>query len=161
MISIIVAISKNNCIGKDGQLPWHIPEDMKHFKKITMNKTVVMGRKTWASIPDRFRPLPGRKNVVITRQKDYAVPEGVEVFNSLDVAFEQHKSEKIIIIGGGEIYRQSLDKADRLYVTQIDQEVESCDAFFPEINSKTWKETERQEHQGFTFVTYKRRTADL
>lgn len=154
-LSLIAAISENNCIGKNNTLPWHIPEDLKHFKKITAGKTVLMGRKTWDSIPERFRPLPDRKNIVITKQSEIIFPEGVDVFHSIEDALYAHKGEKIIVIGGGNIYEQTISLADTLYITHVRQTVDG-DAFFPVIDPTIWKETEREDHEGFSFVTYKK-----
>ncbi|MBI2989949.1 MAG: dihydrofolate reductase [Candidatus Magasanikbacteria bacterium] len=154
-ISLIAAVSKNNCIGKNGELPWHIPEDMKHFKEKTMDTVVIMGRKTWESIPEKFRPLKGRKNVVITRQDQYPAPLGVEIHHSLDKALEAHRNEKIAIIGGGQMYDLSIDKANLLYITHVDRVVEG-DTFFPDIDKNAWRETERENREGFSFVTYER-----
>lgn len=153
MISLIAAISQNNCIGKNGTLPWHLPEDMQHFKKITSGKTVFMGRKTWESIPDKFRPLPGRKNAVITRQEKYSVPDGVEIYASIDAALKHLRDEDVCVIGGGEIYTQTIAKADTLYITHVDQDVDG-DAFFPEIDMTIWKEHGRDDREGYSFVTY-------
>ncbi len=155
-LSIVVAVSKNHCIGKNGKLPWRIPEDMRHFRDLTMGKIVIMGRKTWESIPEKFRPLPGRKNIVITRQEHYTVPDNVEVFNDLDHALLAHRGEDKVCIGGGEIYKQCMKTADLLYITHVDQEVKDGDAFFEPINKKDWKEKEREDHEGFSFVTYER-----
>ena len=157
MLSLIAAISKNNCIGKNNQLPWDIPEDMKHFVKMTKNKTVLMGRKTWESIPKKFRPLPNRTNIIITRNINYKseVPKDVEVYTSIKEAIHNHKDEEVIIIGGGQIYKQTVDLADKLYITHVNMTVDG-DAFFPEINMNTWQETEREDHEGFSFVNYKK-----
>lgn len=152
MIALVVAMAENNCIGKNGTLPWHLPEDMKHFKEVTMGKTVVMGRKTWESIPDKFRPLPGRKNVVITRQETYVVPEDVQISSSIEDVIHG-ANEDVMIIGGGEIYRQTIDKADTLYITHVHQHVDG-DTFFPDIDSTVWKETSRDERDNLAFVTY-------
>ena len=157
MLSLIAAISKNNCIGKNGELPWSLPEDMKHFKEVTMGKAVIMGRKTWESIPEKFRPLKGREYIVITRQENYTVPEGVHVFHSLDEAINKNKDQETICIGGGELYKQVMEKADILYMTYIDRTVNECDTFFPHIDLNLWKERERDDRDGFSFVTYKRR----
>lgn len=154
-ISLIVAISKNNCIGKNNALLWHIPEDMKHFKKLTVGKVVLMGRKTWESLPNKYRPLPNRTNVVITRQENYVVPENVEVYSNIDKAFEAHSDEEVAVIGGGQIYSLVMDKVDTLYITHVHDEVEG-DTFFPEIDMEKWKETEREDHENFSFVTYKK-----
>jgi len=155
MITLIAAISQNNCIGKDGKLPWHLPADMKHFKDLTMGHTVIMGRKTWESIPEKFRPLPGRTNVVVTRQLNYALPEGVEHAASVTEALTGHSGEDVYVIGGAMAYAEALPKADRLEITHIEQTVEG-DAFFPEINLADWKEINRESHEGFAFVTYER-----
>lgn len=156
-LSLIAAVSKNNCIGKNGELPWHIPEDMKHFKAVTKDKVVLMGRKTWESIPEKFRPLPKRKNVIITRKEDYRAPEDVDVFHSVKEALDSYKDQNIICIGGGEIYSLCMKDADRLYMTHIDKQVDACDTFFPHIDTEIWKETEREDHDGFSFVTYERK----
>lgn len=158
MIILIAAVAKNGCIGKDGKLPWKIPEDMKRFKEITINHTVVMGRKTWESIPEKFRPLPGRTNVVITRQTGYAVPDGVQVFAHPNVALAALDSDNgnVFVIGGAEIYAETMGTADELLITEVDQTVEG-DAFFPKIDPEEWQETWREPHDGFAFVTYHRK----
>jgi len=156
MLSLIAAISENNCIGKDNSLPWNIPEDMKHFKDITTGHIVLMGRNTWESIPEKFRPLPNRKNIVITRDIKYMVPEGVEVYSSIDEALEKYKNENVFIIGGASIYKQTIDQADKLYITEVHQQVDG-DAFFPEIDKNVWQEVEREDHEGFSFVRYIRK----
>ena len=153
MLTLIAAVAKNGCIGKDGTLPWRIPEDMKHFRALTTGKIVVMGRKTWESIPSTFRPLPDRTNVVVTRQIGYAVPAGVETYPSVDEALTWHTDDETFIIGGAEIYRQTIENADRLEITEVDQQVDG-DAFFPAIDPAIWKETTREPHDGFAFVTY-------
>lgn len=155
MITIVAALAENNCIGKDGKLPWRIPEDQKRYRELTMGTVVVMGRKTWESLPEKFRPLPNRKNVVITRQADYPVPEGVEIFASLELALAAHKDEPVTINGGSEIYRQGLAFADKLELTRVHRVVEG-DTFFPEIDPAEWKETQREDHDGFSFLTYER-----
>lgn len=156
MIALIAAIDTNNCIGKDGALPWHIPEDLAHFKKLTEGKTILMGRKTWESLPEKYRPLPNRTNIVITRQNSYALPAGVLCYDSVDVALAAHKNEDSMVIGGGEIFTQTIKKADVLYMTHVNQTVNACTAFFPPINPTIWRETEREDHDGFSFVTYKK-----
>lgn len=155
MLTLIAAVAANGCIGKDGKLPWHLPEDLKHFKNLTMGKTVLMGRKTWESIPAKFRPLSGRRNVIITRQADFVAPSSdeVEVCHSLDDALARHANEDLFIIGGAEIYRQTIDRADRLEITQVKQTING-DAFFPVIEPAAWQETNREEHEDFAFVTY-------
>lgn len=155
MLSLIAGISQNNCIGKNGQLPWHIPEDLKHFREVTAGKIVLMGRKTWESLPEKFRPLPNRINIIITRQADYSTPTGVEIFDTIDEAMSAHREQEIIVIGGAEIYQQTIAHADRLYITHINQTVDG-DAFFPTIDTTIWHETERLDHDGYSFVTYEK-----
>lgn len=155
MLALIAAIANNNCIGKGGKLPWHIPEDLAYFKKITKGTVVIMGRRTWESIPLAFRPLPHRKNVVLTSQVDYAVPKGVEVYQELSKALDTYRTDNVMIIGGATIYNQTIDKADTLYITYI-HEIVYGDAFFPTIDPAKWRETQRDDRDGFSFVTYRR-----
>lgn len=154
-LALIAGMAKNNCIGKNNTLPWHIPEDLKHFRDITTGKVVLMGRKTWESIPEKYRPLPNRTNIVVSRQTDYVVPEGVELYHSIEDALAAHQHEDVISMGGEQIYHLTLPYADTLYITHIDQEVDG-DTFFPDIDESTWKETARDDHDGFSFVTYKK-----
>ncbi len=159
-ISIVVAISENNAIGKDNQLLWHLPADLKHFKNITTGHTIIMGRKTYDSIG---KPLPNRRNIIITRQKDLNL-EGVEVVNSLEEALSLSKDEEeVFIIGGAEIYKQSVAVSHRIYLTRVHQEFEA-DAFFPELDDESWKEVEKEDHLpdeknkfAYTFSTLERR----
>ncbi|EKD43636.1 MAG: hypothetical protein ACD_72C00194G0004 [uncultured bacterium] len=156
MFSLIAAVAENNCIGKNNRIPWDIPEDFQYFKKMTLGKTCVMGQATYESILGYVgKPLPGRKTVVLTLNKDYQVPEGVRVFNSLDDIFEKLKDEDVYICGGASIYRQTVDRVDTLYITHISQSFDG-DTFFPEINKNIWKETAREDHGNFSFVTYKK-----
>lgn len=155
MISLIAAVADNNCIGKNNQLPWYLPEDLKHFRKLTTGKVVVMGRKTWESIPAERKPLPQRVNVVITRQENFPVPAEVEVYGELNAALSAHRNDDVWIIGGAELYRQTLPLADRLFITRVHQAVDG-DVFFPSIDMNIWKETEREDHDGFSFVTYQK-----
>jgi dihydrofolate reductase len=144
MISLIVAVSEGNVIGKDNKLIWHLPADMKFFKEKTTGHCIITGRKNYESIPEKFRPLPNRTNIVITRQSDYNAP-GTIIVNSVDAALEKAKQtndEEIFIIGGAEIFRQSLHLADRIYLTKIYHHFEG-DVFFPELNNSEWKETHR------------------
>lgn len=142
MISIIVAIARNGVIGGDNSLLWHISEDLQRFKRITTGHPVVMGRKTFESLG---RPLPKRTNVVITRQKDYHA-EGCTVVHSLDEALKLFPpQEEVFIIGGGEIYRQALPIADRLYITHVGHDYRG-DTHFPDIDPAQWKETFREHH---------------
>jgi dihydrofolate reductase len=136
-ISLIAAIGAGNrALGKDGQLLWQIPDDLKRFRELTSGHPVIMGRKTWESLPEKFRPLPGRLNFVVTRQTNYEA-EGAEVYGSLQKAIEKASAAaggadnaEIFIIGGGELYKEALPFADRLYLTLIDEEKEG-DTFFP------------------------------
>lgn len=163
MITLIAGISIENCIGKNGTLPWHIPQDMRHFRELTTGHCVIMGRKTWESIPAKYRPLPNRKNVVISRQKDYPLPNEVDLYSDLDEALQscKDKHEKVYIIGGEQIYQATIDQAHSLEITHIDQKIEDGDAFFPNIDPSIWKETKRDNHQGFSFVTYTRQASDV
>ena len=155
-IVIIAAVARNRVIGKDNTLIWNIPADMAHFKSLTSGQTVIMGRKTWDSLPPRFRPLPGRRNIVISRQQGYLAP-GAEVAGSLEEAIDLAVTAEIaFIIGGEQIYRQAMASADRLEITAVELEPEG-DAWFPEIDPATWTETERKAGDGFAFVTYRRR----
>ena len=156
MLALIAAIDTQNCIGKNGTLPWHIPQDLAHFKKLTEGKTVFMGRKTWESLPEKYRPLPNRTNIVITRQNDYALPPGVLRYDSVDAALAAHTDEDVMVIGGGEIFTQTITRADTLAMTHVNQTVDACTAFFPPIDPNIWRETERENHDGFSFVTYKK-----
>lgn len=162
-ISLIAAIGeKTRAIGRGGRLLWRIPEDMQRFKKTTTGHPVIMGRKTWESIPEKFRPLPGRTNIVVTRQKDH-VARGAAVVSSLDAALAAAASaagsEEILIVGGGELYREALPFADRLYLTLVDDDAEG-DTFFPlyEIEFEKILSDESREWQSlhYRFVTLER-----
>jgi len=156
-IVIIAAVARNRVIGKDNRLLWNIPEDMAHFKALTAGHTVVMGRKTWESLPPRFRPLPGRRNIVISRQPDYAAP-GAEIAGSLENALKlASTAASVFVIGGEQIYTQAMAVADRLEITEVDQEPEG-DAWFPEIAAVDWEKMPKIEGTGFAFVTYHRRS---
>jgi dihydrofolate reductase len=160
-IVIIVAVAKNRVIGRDNQLIWNIPEDMAHFKALTQGHTVLMGRKTWESLPPRFRPLPGRRNIVVSRQPAYAAP-GAELANSLESALALAATDKtIFIIGGADIYQQALALADRLEITEVDLAPEG-DSWFPEIPADEWLPTTKTTPPanggtGFAFLSYRRR----
>nr|AIA18951.1 Dihydrofolate reductase [uncultured bacterium] len=164
-ISIIVAVSENNVIGRNNDLPWHLPADLKYFKEMTMGHCVVMGRKNYESIPPKFAPLVGRTNIVITRQKDYKA-EGAVVVNSIQEAIDHsrnHQETECFITGGGEIFAQSIDLCDMIYLTRIHATIEG-DVHFPELNDKEWKEISRKDIQpdeknkyAFSFLVYERR----
>lgn len=155
---IIAAVSKNNVIGKDGEIPWHYPEDLKHFKQKTMGNPVVMGSSTYESLPEEFKPLSGRKNIVLTNsgiKKD----ESVAVANSLDEAWDiaEEHSEKAFIIGGASIYKQTLKQADKMVITRINEKYDG-DTYFPEWKEKNWKEIKREERDNLSFIEYSRVT---
>jgi dihydrofolate reductase len=159
-ISHIVAMSENRVIGAMGDMPWRISEDFKFFKSTTMGRAIIMGRKTYESIG---RPLPGRLNIVITRNTDYAV-DGVMTFSTIDAAIDYVKAhkdqwgEEIFIAGGGEVYKQTLPIADRIYLTKIHKKVEG-DTFYPEFNLDQFtvvSEESRQEPEAFTWYTLDR-----
>jgi len=141
---IIVAIAQNNAIGKDNNLLWHLPADMKFFKEQTSGNTIITGRKNYESIPEKFRPLPNRTNIVVTRDKNY-LATGAMVVNSLEEALEKAKNsgvEKCFIIGGGQIYKESLEKnlVDEMLITHVEL-APQADTYFPEINSEKWEKT--------------------
>ncbi|MEG1607098.1 MAG: dihydrofolate reductase [Mucinivorans sp.] len=153
MINIIVAVGQGGVIGYQNRLLWHISEDLKHFKSLTMGHPIIMGRKTFESLG---RALPARPNIVVSHQSDMKLP-GVEVVGSIEQALELcQDQEQIFIIGGGEIYRQTLPMADKIYMTKVEQNHEG-DTFFPELSPEQWVQTENQAHDGFTFVEYSRR----
>jgi dihydrofolate reductase len=142
-ISFVVAVSRNGVIGRNGGLPWHVSTDLKRFKAITMGKPLIMGRKTWESLPKK--PLPGRPNIVITRQKNYRA-EGAIVVNDIPSALAAAgQVEEICVIGGGEIFDMFLQQTDRIYLTEVDLEVDG-DTFFPAIDLQQWTETTRETH---------------
>jgi len=141
-VSLIAALAENRVIGRDNQLPWRISADLKHFKALTMGKPIVMGRKTWESIG---RPLPGRKNIVVTRDTAYQA-EGCQVVHSIEHALDAAgEADEVMIIGGAGLYRQTLGRADRLYLTQVKAEVEG-DTWFPEIDPQQWHEVACESH---------------
>ena len=148
-LAVIIAAAENGTIGKDNALPWHLPEDLRYFKRVTMGKPIVMGRKTYESIG---RPLPGRTNIVITRAPDWSA-EGVRVAHSLDEALSLAGDiasldgvNELMVIGGAQIYKTALPMADRLYLTQVHAVVEG-DTYLPEIDWSGWKEVSRERHE--------------
>jgi dihydrofolate reductase len=162
-IALIVATSQNNVIGLDNQLPWHLPEDLKYFKAVTMGKPILMGRKTYDSIG---RPLPGRDNIVLTRDTNWTA-DGVEVVNDLDAAIAASEkackaagADELMIIGGEQIYRKFLPLANKLYLTKVEAEVEG-DAYFPAIDSNQWRQVaekipEKVGNYSYRFVVLER-----
>ena len=162
-VALIAALAENRVIGRDNRLPWRVPADLKHFRALTMGKPVIMGRKTWESIG---RPLPGRDNIVVTRAAGYRA-EGCRVVHSVSEALQAATgADEAMIIGGANLYEQTLDAADRLYLTQIRAEVEG-DACFPEFDTQAWREIERESHPAderneyaYDFVVLERRVRD-
>jgi len=159
MIALVVAMAENRVIGKNNQLIWHLPADLKFFKNLTTGHPIIMGRKTYESIG---KPLPNRTNIVITRQPDFKA-EGCLVAHSLNEALmmAQQLDSEIFVIGGAEIYRQAMFLADTIYLTKVHHQFEG-DTFFPEIDSILWKEVSREKHEPdeknsypYSFVTYK------
>lgn len=139
-LSIIAAMARNRVIGKNNLLPWNLPADLQHFKRITMGKPMIMGRKTWESLPGL---LPGRRHIVVTRDPDYRA-DGAEVVHSLDKAISQAgEVDEIMLVGGANLYAQALALASRLYLTEIDAEVDG-DAWFPELDPAEWQEVSRE-----------------
>ncbi len=160
-ITLIVAAGEDNAIGKDNDLIWHLSDDLKRFKSLTNGHHIIMGRKTFESFP---KPLPNRTHIVITRQNNYQVPNGVIVVNNLDDAFDAARNDKQpFVIGGGEIYKQAMPFADTIELTRVHETFENADTFFPEVDKSAWKEVNKtfhdkdKKHQyAFSFITYKR-----
>lgn len=154
---IIAALAENNTIGKDGDIPWDLPEDMKHFKEKTMDHPVIMGRKTYESFPKSVRPLPGRTNIVLTRSGFEPEDESVKVVNSLEEAFQvaEELDDKAFVIGGASVYEEALTDADKMVLTEVHREVDG-DTFFPEWDEEVWGEVQRDERDGFDFVEFGR-----
>ncbi len=142
LISLIVAMANNRVIGKENQMPWHLPADLGHFKAVTLGKPIIMGRKTYESIG---RPLPGRQNIILTRDSDYTV-DGCDCVGSLEEALALVKNvEEVMIIGGGHLYSETITQADRLYLTFIDLDVDG-DTQFPEFEHLSLTEVKREKH---------------
>ena len=162
-ISLVLAMASNGVIGKDGALPWRIPEDMRRFKALTMGKPIIMGRKTWDSLPKK--PLPGRTNIVVTRDTNFAA-DGAVVVHSLSDALAHAataKPDEIMIIGGAEIYKAALPKATRIHLTEVEGAFEG-DAHIPPFDRRQWREVERERHPpstpdaiAFSYVTLEKR----
>lgn len=161
MVSLVAAVAPGGVIGLAGGLPWRIPEDMRHFRELTIGHPVVMGRRTWDSLPDRFRPLPDRRNVVVTRNPAWRA-NGAERAGSLSVALLLLEgAPQVFVIGGAELYAAALPLADELLLTEIDADVEG-DTFFPPWERTAFEETSRDQHVSaagipFSCVTYRRR----
>ena len=158
-LTLIAAVARNGVIGRDNRLPWHLPADLKHFKALTTGHAVIMGRKTWESLPEKFRPLPGRQNIVVTRKAGYAAA-GANVVTSLADAVAAAGGSDAVVIGGAELYVAALPLADRLQLTEIDADYEG-DTWFPPRDPRQWRETARDAQRdeaglGYAFVTYER-----
>lgn len=164
-ISMIAAMSANRVIGKNNDIPWHLPDDFKYFKDTTSGHHVIMGRKNWESLPQNFQPLPNRPNIVITRKDDYEAV-GATVVKSLDEGLQISKNnheEEVFIIGGGVIYRLGLEVANKIYLTEIHATIDG-DVTFPEFSETEWIETSRihhpkdsRHHFDFDYVTYEKK----
>jgi len=163
-LTLIAGVARNGVIGRDNQLLWRLPEDLKHFRAATMGAPVIMGRKTWVSLPARFRPLPGRHNIVLSRQAGIELP-GASVVASLDAALamaQRDGAARAFVIGGEQIYREALPRADELLLTEVERDFEG-DAHFPAFSRETFAEVQREHHRAappndfnFSFVTYRR-----
>lgn len=151
-LTVVAAVAVNGVIGRDNDMPWHLPEDLKHFKAITMGRPLLMGRRTFDSIG---RPLPGRRTVVVTRDRGWH-HAGVEVVHSPTEALELLTGLEVVLAGGGELYRQLWEHVDALEITHIDQVVDG-DTTLPPIDPDRWVETAREDRDGFSFVSYRRR----
>lgn len=165
IISLIAALAKNRVIGKNNDLPWRLPDDMKYFMETTQGHCVIMGRKNYDSLPKKFKPLTNRTNIVVTRQQNFKA-EGCIVVHSIEdalaIAREQKEEEEVFVMGGAEIYAQALPIAHRLYLTEIEVEIEG-DTFFPAVDHGVYKELSRRNHgvdqkhpYAFDFVVYER-----
>jgi dihydrofolate reductase len=168
-IIVIACISKNNVIGKDGNIPWRLGEDMKHFQTATMGYTCIMGRVTYESLPDNSKPLPGRENIILTSDRSYNV-KGAKIFHDWDDAMKYLEGrKKIFICGGARLYIHGLKLADTLMLTRIHKDMNG-DVFFPVFDENEWKLVEKEDGEGidknsgellrFSFITYKRKTPD-
>ena len=165
VISLIAAVSSNMVIGKNNDLPWKLPDDMKYFMETTKGHHVIMGRKNYESIPEKFRPLPNRTNIVVTRQENFQAP-GCIVVNSIERALDIANNNgelEVFIIGGAEIYKQGLPSTQRMYLTEINATIEG-DTYFPEVDKTEWIETSRIPHEeddrhrySFDYVIYERK----
>jgi len=163
LLALIAAVARNRVIGREGGLVWHDSADQRHFRQVTQGHAVVMGRKTWDSLPERFRPLPNRRNVVVSRQPDLQLP-GAEVQGSLAAALQAlHDAPTIFVIGGGELYAQAMPIADELVLTEIDADLDG-EVLFPAVDPHTWHLVDSQPAQSADGTVYRfaryRRAAD-
>lgn len=144
-LAFVVAMDANRLIGRDNALPWRLPDDMRWFRDVTMGKPCIMGRKTYDSLPARFRPLPGRQNIVVTRNRDYRAPGALVVHSVEDAIEAAGAAEEVIIVGGAELFRSLMPIVDRLYLTQVHGAAEG-DVYFPEFDAAQWREVYRAAH---------------
>lgn len=161
-IAFVVAMDRNRLIGAGDRLPWRLPDDMRFFREVTMGHPVLMGRKTYESIPARFRPLPGRTNIVLTSQRGYEAPGCIVVHTIEEALLLVDEAEELMVIGGAQVFRELLPIVDRLYLTDIDGAYEG-DVYFPEFDRAAWREVAREEHPAddrhdspFAFITLER-----
>jgi dihydrofolate reductase len=164
-VSLIAAAGANGVIGRRSALPWHLPADLRHFKQLTLGHHLILGRKTWEAVG---KPLPGRRTIVVTRRPDYALPDGVERAASIEEALaraERQGEDEAFVAGGAEIYRASLPRADRIYLTRIHHDF-AGDASFPDLDPEQWRLASRQDHPAdaqnpyaFSFLTYDKRAS--
>ena len=159
-VTLVAAVARNGVIGRDGQMPWHLPGELQRFKATTMGHVLVMGRRTYESIG---RPLPGRTTVVVSRRPDWqppgGLPQGVRVHSSLPeaLAVAREIDEQVYVVGGGAIYAEALGHADEMLITEVEAEPEG-DTFFPSVSWDDWREVSREEHDGWTLARYARAT---
>jgi len=159
-LTLIAALARNGVIGNNNALPWHLPEDLKHFKELTTGHAVIMGRKTWESLPERFRPLPNRQNIVVTRDPDYAASGATVVHSLKEARIVGAGGTAQFVIGGAELYAHALPLAERLELTEIDADFEG-DACFPAFDRSAWREVGRKAGKtaagmSYAFVSYER-----
>ena len=161
-VSLVVAAAKNNVIGRDGELPWHLPDDLRHFKRLTTGKPIIMGRRTFESIG---RPLPDRHNIVMTRDPDYTAGDCDVVTSASDALKLAGDDSEVMVIGGGQVYRDFLPRADRIYLTRVQAEIDG-DTHFPEIDSNDWQMVSSEHHEAderhayaFEMMVFERRPA--
>lgn len=163
IVTLVAGVARDGAIGRDNALLWRLPEDMARFKALTLGHPVIMGRKTWDSLPAKFRPLPGRRNIVLSRQQDLTL-DGAEVFASLETALAACADAPVVdVIGGAQIYAEALPLADRLELTEVDADYPDADSFFPAWNAQAFTEIAREaktsaDGLGFAFVTYQRKS---
>ena len=162
-VSLVAAVARGGVIGLAGRLPWRIPDDMRRFRELTMGHPVVMGRRTWDSLPDRFRPLPGRRNVVVTRNPAWHAAGGERAGSIDEALLLLEDAEQVFVIGGAELYADALPLANELLLTEIDADVQG-DTFFPSWERTAFEEASREQHVSesgipFSFVTYLRRSS--